>query len=144
MSFDTKWSMLYLPLSAASMHETMPSRWGTFTVPTALDFQQLLAWKITGIKRFLCKDHASRIGEKNTQTRWLISTIPTFNTVHSYNPTSFWAFCYCDVLSAAQVNVIKARTNKAIVAQILETKNGPTNWFLIKGKCTNVTMVIVL
>ena len=49
---------------------------------------------ITSIKMFLNKNHVSRVGEKSTQTRGLVSDIPTYNTVHFYNPTSLQAH-YC-------------------------------------------------
>ena len=40
-------------------------------------------------EKFLDKNHASRIGEKSTQTRQLISDIPTYDTVHFYNLLHF-------------------------------------------------------
>ena len=37
---------------------------------------------------FLNKNHASRIDVKSNETRQLTSDIPTYITVHFYNPTS--------------------------------------------------------
>ena len=55
--------------------------------PLQVLFIHIAIW----VKMFLCKNCASRIGEKTTETRWLTSII--HYTVHLYNPTSLWPLC---------------------------------------------------
>ena len=54
-------------------------------------------------KMFSNKNHMSRIGGKSTETRQLTSNIPTYNTMHFYNPTSLRVLCYCHALSVVKV-----------------------------------------
>ena len=43
---------------------------------------------------FSNENHASGVGENSTETRGLTSNIPTYNTVHFYNPTSLFILCF--------------------------------------------------
>ena len=45
----------------------------------------------TRVKTLLNKNHASRVGERNKQTRWLTTNV---QHMHFYNPTSLPTLCY--------------------------------------------------